>query len=724
MTTSVAAWIAVWVGAYFIAVPALLFALVRLPRSRRLPDARCGPVSVVVSARNEERDLPACLDALAALDYPRHILQIVLVDDRSTDATGSLIDAFAAKHPHAVAIHTAALPDNGLEAKARGIAHGFARATGAWVLITDADARVAPGWVRHLLGDADEGVGMVGGAVVAEPRGLVGLVERVSWAFVQIFSAGAAGLGFPFICLGPNMGVRRAMYLAAGGLERADFRVAEDLALTRMVARAGLRSRAYLDAETTATLVPVPSFAHLVSQQRRWLGGGVEQGWAYRISLGLVFGWGFGVAAFFALGWMLSPGWWGVAIAARTALDAAALLLQRTRMRLGAQLRYLPVMEVYVVLIFLLLPLSLLVRRRVAWRGEGYVVRYGARVLVAALALGASAMFAQSKPGPKAPSPAATAPSPPPPTLTMRQAPKSVVLELGPIDLPATGGHAAHGAMGAAMAMPETPPLWVTIPADGWFHGYTVELVDKTGAKVPQQVLHHVNVIATGQRELFSPIMLRLAAAGPETQEIKLPRLIGVRVVRGDSLLVRAMFHNESAVAFQGVRVRVRFPFTPASAWIGALRIQPFYMDVTAPQRSHVFDLPPGRTERFWESRPAVKGRILGFSGHTHKYATELRLEDRTSGKVLWRVRPDTNARGELVALPIQRFIGRLGISLDPTHTYRLSVVYQNPTGALIRDGGMGALGGVFLVGRGAKWPGIDANDPVYREDVRGMSTP
>ena len=712
LTTSMAPWIAVWVGAYFIAVPALLLALVRLPRSRRLPDARCGPVSVVVSARNEERDLPACLDALAALDYPRHLLQIVLVDDRSTDATGSLIDAFAATHPHAVAIHTAALPDNGLEAKARGIAHGFARATGTWVLITDADARVAPGWVRHLLGDADEGVGMVGGAVVVEPRGVVGLVERVSWAFVQIFSAGAAGLGFPFIHLGPNMGVRRSVYLAAGGLERADFRVAEDLALTRMVARAGLQSRAYLDAETTATLVPVPSFAHLVSQQRRWLGGGVEQGWAYRIGLVLVFGWGFGVAAFFAAGWMLSPAWWGVAIAARTALDAAALLLQRTRMRLGAQLRYLPVMEVYVVLIFLLLPGSLLARRRVAWRGEGYVVRYG--MLVAALALGAESAEAQ-------------------PTLSMRQVGKEVVLELGPIDLPAMGAHAAHGAKGvkgvkgvkgAATAMPEPPPLWVTIPADGWFRGFTVELVDKTGAKVPQQVLHHVNVIATGQRELFSPIMLRLAAAGPETQEIKLPRLIGVRAVRGDSLLVRAMFHNESAVAYQGVRVRVRFPFTPASALIGALHIQPFYMDVTEPHRSHVFDLPPGRTERFWESRPAVTGRILGFSGHTHKYATELRLEDRTSGKVLWRVRPDTNAGGELVALPIQRFIGRLGISLDPTHTYRLSVVYQNPTGALIRDGGMGALGGVFLVGRGAKWPGIDANDPVYREDVRGMSTP
>jgi hypothetical protein len=297
---------------------------------------------------------------------------------------------------------------------------------------------------------------------------------------------------------------------------------------------------------------------------------------------------------------------------------------------------------------------------------------------------------------------------------------REVVLELGPIDVPAAAGH-DHG--GAAAKMPELPPLWVAIPEDGWFHGYRVEVVDGSGAVLSNRMIHHVNVIATRHRELFNPIMLRVAAAGGETPAVELPRLIGYRAERGDTLLVRAMFHPGTQ-AHTGVRVRVRFPFTPADAFVGALRVQPFYLDVTEPHRSHVFDLPPGRTVKHQDARPAIAGRILGVSGHAHKYATRLSLTDITSGRVLWEARPDTNARGEPRSLPIKRFLARGGIKIDPGHVYRLSVTYDNPTGQTLVDGGMGALGGVFLIRNNAKWPAIDPKDPIYREDLRGMSTP
>ena len=299
--------------------------------------------------------------------------------------------------------------------------------------------------------------------------------------------------------------------------------------------------------------------------------------------------------------------------------------------------------------------------------------------------------------------------------LTLTEQGRELVLEIGPFDVPAGDDHAA---------MRDAPPRWVTLPTDGWLRGYTVELIDKNGTRVPQTLLHHINVIATQQRELFSPIMLRIAAASGETDPVILPGLVGLEARQGDTLLVRAMLHGGGARSYDGVRIRLHFPLKKKDALIGAIRIQPFYMDVTPPQGSHVFDLPPGVSEKYWEAQPAIGGRILGFTGHVHKFATQLRLEDRTAKKVLWEVRPDTNAAGEIQAIPLQRFLMTLGLGIRTDHTYRLTVTYFNPTGAVIPDGGMGALGGVLVPSLGVPWPRINPRDALYREDVRGMSTP
>lgn len=361
---------------YFPVIAALLVGVRRLPRSVRLENAACMPVSVIVSARNEERDLPRCIAALLALDYPAGKLQVILVDDRSDDATGAIVDAAAARHPHVVALHTADLPPNGLEAKARGVAHGFTRATGEWVFVTDADTAVHPLWIRHMLGRATPRTGMTGGTVVVDAEGAIGTIERISWGYTQLFSLGIAGWGLPFVCLGPNMAIRRSVYVEAGGLERAAFRVAEDLALFTMVARRKMDVQCYADPETTAHLRPVPSARHLISQQRRWLGGGAAQGWLYLVPLAAAFLWGFGVAAYTLGGWLLDWRWWLAFVAAKAVIDGIVLFAQQRRLGLPRHVRYLWVLELYTAFIFFLLPPSFLFSRKIRWMGDGYAVTY------------------------------------------------------------------------------------------------------------------------------------------------------------------------------------------------------------------------------------------------------------------------------------------------------------------------------------------------------------
>lgn len=364
------------IGLYFPVMTLLGLGFARLRRSRRANDGECVGVTVLVSARNEERDFPACLSSLLALDYPREKLQIVLVDDLSTDGTGALIDQAAPAHAHIVAIHSSTLPPNGLDAKARGIAHGFAHATGDWVLITDADATVHPQWIRHMLGRVTAETGMVGGVLAVEPTGFVGILESLSWAYTQLFSLGLAGWSAPMVCSGPNMAIRRSVYVQAGGLEQVRFRVAEDLALFQMVTERNLRVQCYAGPETTATLQPVPTLRHLLSQQRRWLAGGLATAPAYRIPLLAAFWWGVAVAAFIIAGWTIGVNAWLAFLGAKALLDIALLSYQRSRLKRMKLVRYIWLLEMYHGFIFLMLAPSFLFSRKVHWMGEGYTVTY------------------------------------------------------------------------------------------------------------------------------------------------------------------------------------------------------------------------------------------------------------------------------------------------------------------------------------------------------------
>jgi hypothetical protein len=94
-------------------------------------------------------------------------------------------------------------------------------------------------------------------------------------------------------------------------------------------------------------------------------------------------------------------------------------------------------------------------------------------------------------------------------------------------------------------------------------------------------------------------------------------------------------------------------------------------------------------------------------------------LEDLTAGKVIWKAEPILDEAGELVGMPIKKFFWRLGVPLRTDHTYRLTAIYDNPTGETIPDGAMGTLGGVFLPARGTIWPAIDPNSPEYQLGLR-----
>jgi hypothetical protein len=282
---------------------------------------------------------------------------------------------------------------------------------------------------------------------------------------------------------------------------------------------------------------------------------------------------------------------------------------------------------------------------------------------------------------------------------------RDLVMEVGPVDLPADGEHR------------QLPAFHARVPVSGWLHGYRVEIVGGDGRPLPRVMLHHVNVIAPGQRELFSPIMLRVAAAGQETGPVALPRMLGYRVQRGQELILTSMLHNPTGHAHRDVWLRMHFPYTPTDVVVKPMAVLPFYIDVMPPASLHSYDLAPGRSRRTWAARPAIAARILAIGGHVHRYGTALRMEDLTTHTVIWEGRPVVGADGEVVAMPHARFIWTLGVRVHPDHVYRVTAEYDNTSGQAIPGGAMGALGGILVPDDPARWPGVDPYNPELKLD-------
>ena len=136
-------------AAWVVGLAHLIISIKRLPvfRKQHAPTPDVWPrLSVVIPACNEAATLESAVATLLQQDYPD--LEIILVDDRSTDGTGELIDRLARQDPRIRAVHVETLP-HGWLGKVHALHRGVEQASGDWLLFTDADVHFAAGTLRR-----------------------------------------------------------------------------------------------------------------------------------------------------------------------------------------------------------------------------------------------------------------------------------------------------------------------------------------------------------------------------------------------------------------------------------------------------------------------------------------------------------------------------------------------------------------------------------------------
>lgn len=224
-------------------------------------------VAILIPAHNEERVIGGCLEAMLALDYPSDRLSIVAINDRSKDATRTILDAFAARDRRIVPLHRS---DSAKPGKSSAIADGMAHVDCEIAVFFDADYLPHPGLLKELVVPfRDPLVGATMGRVVpynSDRNVLTQLLDLERRCGYAIDQHGRAVMALIPQFGGTVGGVRLEALAAVGGWKEAH--LTEDTDLTFRLALGGWRV-AYLDHARCYEEVPETWVARY-KQVRRW----------------------------------------------------------------------------------------------------------------------------------------------------------------------------------------------------------------------------------------------------------------------------------------------------------------------------------------------------------------------------------------------------------------------------------------------------------------------
>lgn len=235
-------------------------------------------VSVIVAARNEERNIAGLLEMLKQQSYPSDRLEVIVIDDGSTDGTGRILTSFAEQMPN-LCHHRLDDISPGWAPKKRALTMGIDRATGEIILTTDADCRPGPEWVAAMVRPfADPSVGMVSASAP-----LVSDRNNIWWealfldscAFDALGAAGT-GRGLSLTCSGRNLAYRKQLFEELGGFQGVEHFISgdDDLLMQKMAATGQWRLKFVLSSDA---LVPSPApdtFGAFIRQRMRFASKG------------------------------------------------------------------------------------------------------------------------------------------------------------------------------------------------------------------------------------------------------------------------------------------------------------------------------------------------------------------------------------------------------------------------------------------------------------------
>jgi len=226
-------------------------------------------ISLIIAARNEEANIEKLLQCIVNQIFPKHLLEVIFVNDHSTDATVDIIENYCRKFNFIQLIH---LNDNELGKKA-AIKKAILIANGKLIITTDADCEMNCNWltINTLYYETYKPKFIVGTVLYHNESNIF---ERMqSLEFMSLVAAGVSAtiLKNPIYCNAANMAFERKMYIELQNALNEKYTSGDDVFLLQQTKITNRKDIHFLKSTDNVVITkPQPSITQFINQRKRW----------------------------------------------------------------------------------------------------------------------------------------------------------------------------------------------------------------------------------------------------------------------------------------------------------------------------------------------------------------------------------------------------------------------------------------------------------------------
>mgnify|MGYP003624249741 CR=1 FL=1 len=228
--------------------------------------------SVIIPFRNEANNLPQLLESIKSLKYPKHLFEIVFVDDDSEDDSAELIMGFLANARNDIKVipneRTTSSP------KKDAIATAIKQAHFDWIITTDADCTLPKYWLDGF----DECIQQTQPTCIAAPvtyrsnSSFLNRFQVLDFLSLQGATIGGFGIQQPFLCNGANFAYKKEAFIAVKGFGgNSHIASGDDIFLLEKMGKHFPKQVQFLKCEhAIVTTSSQSSWKALLAQRIRW----------------------------------------------------------------------------------------------------------------------------------------------------------------------------------------------------------------------------------------------------------------------------------------------------------------------------------------------------------------------------------------------------------------------------------------------------------------------
>ena len=228
-------------------------------------------VTILIAARNEAERIHLTIEDILAQEYPKHLLEVIIVDDHSTDDTAAIIAGYADQGITLMKLNE----DKPLNSyKKKAITEAIRRSSGDLMVATDADCRMGSKWLSSIVNYyQSQDLVMVSAPVTFfEEKSVFELMQTLEFSFLIGIGAAFIGNGRASTCNGANLAYRKDVFNEVGGFAGIDDVASGDdeLLLQNVAVRYPGKIGFLKQTEAIVYTHAKPNLKEFLQQRKRW----------------------------------------------------------------------------------------------------------------------------------------------------------------------------------------------------------------------------------------------------------------------------------------------------------------------------------------------------------------------------------------------------------------------------------------------------------------------